>query len=242
MACAAVFAGIHVVHLHLPLRPLHHKCSGMALVATEYLGVKPVAERYAAHGLDLVGNGFLKRLHLVASSALRGRKCFPPVMTGPAVSPLIDGVHSHFTRTLLHLKDTCMAIFAAELCMKFVIELCRKPLCAVGECLYVVAGIADNGVSLHETVGLEAVALVTVIPAGEVNRVREGPFFPGHKLLVRVTLETGECADRFVSVNNPLRWLFRLFLFDMGRTGDRKNNKTDEYTPLHLYALHPVAL
>jgi hypothetical protein len=113
MARTAIFARVHGIHGDLIFGPFHLKNSRVALVAAEYLRVKLMTERYVSDALDLIEDGLLKGLHLVAPSALRRRKCPLPVVARAAVPALINSIHGHATHSFLHLEDPHMALFAA---------------------------------------------------------------------------------------------------------------------------------
>ena len=66
VAGTAVFPGIHGIHGHLLRSLFHLEGLWMALITTEYLGVKLVAECGIPDALHLVRDGLLKSLHLMA--------------------------------------------------------------------------------------------------------------------------------------------------------------------------------
>jgi hypothetical protein len=85
----------------------------MTLVASEHLCMKLMTERYVSDALDLIEDGFLKGLHFMAQPALRRRKRLLSIVACAAISPLINRIHGHPAYSLLHWKDSHVALFAA---------------------------------------------------------------------------------------------------------------------------------
>ena len=223
MTRAAVFARINGVHRHLLLSFPHLEGPGMALIAGVYLGVELVAERDVPDAFDPVVHRLLKGLHLVALRAFRGGKGLFPVMTRAAVSPLINRVHGHTAHSLLHLKDTHMAFFAAQLCMALVVEPRSEPRRRVHKSFETVAVVAKGPVGLHETVRLETMALVAMVSGVPMDRVRKDPLLPRSEFLIRVAAETGKLPQGLIHAHHPGLRLLHLLLVRTRRTRDSES-------------------